>query len=173
MLAGLPARLAHVRAVAAAARQIVTRSNLSDLVVSAAWLHDVGYGDSVAQTGFHSLDGARMLHAMDLPAELVSLVAYHSGAEFEAAERGLEADLQWFARPMQVNLDALTLADLTTSPLGAPVSVDERLAEILTRYSPTDPVHRAVVSSREYLEESASRARDRLELSDIGLGAVL
>ena len=52
------------------------------------WLHDVGYSPDVRVTGFHALDGAVYLRDLGLPPEVVSLVAYHTGAEFEAEERG-------------------------------------------------------------------------------------
>lgn len=62
-------------------------------VVCAAWLHDVGYAESVSVTGFHPLDGGRLLQSLGAPMEIVCLVAYHSGAEFEAEQRGLADDL--------------------------------------------------------------------------------
>ncbi len=61
-------------------------------ILAAAWLHDVGYSPDVSVTGFHALDGAVFLRDLGL-LEVVSLVAYHTGAEFEAEERGLEVDL--------------------------------------------------------------------------------
>jgi hypothetical protein len=88
----------------------------------------------------------------------VSLVAYHTGAEFEAFERGLDSELRVFDRPDQAALDALTLADLTTDPAGGVVGVDERLAEILQRYPADHPVHRAIEKSSPYLRECAQRA---------------
>lgn len=158
-------RWEHVCGVAAAAERIIAASRLSEVVVGAAWLHDVGYTTSVQQTGLHALDGARMIEALGAPADLVALVAYHSGAEYEAAERGLDAELRRYARPQQTSLDALTLADLTTGPTGARVSLPDRLAEILDRYPPTDPVHRAVLRSRDYLAACAARARSRAAVS--------
>ena len=58
--------------------------------------------------------------------------------------------------------DALTFADMTTSPTGQPVSVEERLAEILDRYPPTDPVHRAITESSEQLRAAVARVEARL-----------
>jgi hypothetical protein len=66
-----------------------------------------------------------------------SLVAYHSGACFEAAERGLSRELAELAEPTQELQDVLTLVDMTTSPTGEWVSLDERLREILGRYGKT------------------------------------
>src|SRR6476659_7672817 len=105
-------------------------------------LHDIGYAAEFRQTGMHAIDGARYLRSVDAPEEVVSLVAFHTGAEYEADERGLAHELSRFDRPRQDLLDALILADLTTGPLGQTVSVAERLDDIFDRYRPDDAVHR-------------------------------
>ena len=55
---------------------------------------------------------------------VISLVAFHTGAEFEAEERGLARELATVPRPDQGLLDALILCDLTVSPTGEPVAVE-------------------------------------------------
>ena len=35
--------------------------SLTDDLVAAAWLHDIGYAPELVETGFHPLDGARYL----------------------------------------------------------------------------------------------------------------
>jgi hypothetical protein len=159
MLALTEPRWSHVQGVASAASRIV-RANprVGSAVVDAAWLHDIGYAPSLKKSGFHPLDGARFLAHHGCAAEVVRLVAFHTGAEYEARERGVRGELEQFERPDQARLDALILADLSVSPTGSPVSPDQRIAEILTRYPPTHPVHRAVTRSREYLMECAGRA---------------
>lgn len=133
-----------------------------DAVRIAAWLHDVGYASSVAQTGFHPVDGARFLRAQGVPAVVVSLVAHHTGAAFEAEQRGLADELAAFAAPPRELLDVLTFADLTTAPDGTGTSVAGRLSEILTRYDEGSAVHRAVVASSPVLVAAARRVEDRL-----------
>jgi hypothetical protein len=93
---------------------------------------------------------------------LASLVAYHSGARFEAEERGLVDALAEFAPEDGPVLDALTYADMTTGPAGQRVDLEERIAEILERYPPDDPVHRAVRRSHPILREAVERTRARL-----------
>jgi hypothetical protein len=51
--------------------------------------------------------------------------------------------LAQFPEPDPDQLDVLTLIDMSTSPAGKRVAVSERLDEILDRYPPADPVHRA------------------------------
>jgi HD domain len=133
----LPIRWAHVQGVARAAESIshIVGDDAS-LLISAAWLHDVGYAPAVAKTGLHQLDGARHLrdaeHADNL---LCRLVANHSYAVVEAGNRGLADELTGeFPRVDGLISDALTYCDMTTSPTGEAVDVESRLGEILSRY---------------------------------------
>jgi len=62
-LGGMGDRWRHTQAVAARASSAspAVAPNDRDLLVAAAWLHDIGYADSVADTGLHPLDGAEYL----------------------------------------------------------------------------------------------------------------
>ena len=150
-------RWAHVQLVARTLQRMDV-GRLPDTSVSAAWLHDVGYARQLVHTGMHAIDGAAFLDRAGAPTEVVSLVAFHTGAEFEAEERGLVDALLQFDRPPQDQLDMLILADLLSGPKGQPIAVGDRLDEIPRRYEPHHPVHRAVQRSRPYLEECAARA---------------
>ena len=132
-------------------------------VLPAAWLHDIGYAPELLATGMHSIDGARFLNDAGAPDEVVSLVAFHTGAVFEAEERGLLEQLTQFTAPNEDDLDLLILADLLSSPRGQRVTVPQRLDEILRRYERQHPVHRAVTRSRGHLEQTARRASDRID----------
>lgn len=159
-LAGLPRRLTHVRGVAAVAARISPHfdSDTGDCLVAGAWLHDIGYAPSVRVTGFHPLDGANFVRAQGFDELVVSLVAFHSGAATEATERGI-GGLSDFVEPAREVLDALTFCDLTTGPDGSAVDAHERLDEVLGRYGPDDPVHRAVDSSRDDLLAAVGRVK--------------
>jgi putative nucleotidyltransferase with HDIG domain len=167
-LAGLGARWVHVQRVGVVAEELAQELGVAPVVVAAAWLHDIGYAPTVVSSGFHPLDGARFLADRGAPAELVSLVAHHTGAAAEAEERGLDAELAEFARPDEQQLDVLTLVDLTTGPDGDNVAEPDRINEILSRYAPDHPVHRAVSRSRSSLLASCRRARRALGLPDVG-----
>lgn len=133
----LPQRWAHSQGVGHKAESIADLfGDDADLLVSAAYLHDIGYAPSVAATGLHSLDGARYLRdVVGAEARLCSLVAYHSCAHIEARHRGLADELRAEFEPVRGLLaDALTFCDMTTTPHGEPTDVHARLAEILTRY---------------------------------------
>jgi len=157
-LAVLPSRLAHVRGVAATADSLRRHFDVAtgERLVAAAWLHDIGYAPSVRVTGFHPIDGAIFARREGFDALVVSLVAFHSGAPAEARERGISA-LSAFCEPPQRMLDALTFCDLTTGPDGSEVAPHDRLEEVLQRYDPDDPVHRAVHSARDELLATVER----------------
>lgn len=164
LLPPLGRRWDHVRQVAARAQELSGAVAPEDrlTLVAAAWLHDIGYAPEVVRTGFHPLDGAYFLAERGWPPLIVQLVAHHTGAWSEAAERGLEDELFMFARPPLQLLDAVTAADMTVGPDGSRVSAEGRLAEILTRYDVDDPVHRAITRSAPELLDAVRRTGERL-----------
>ena len=91
LLSPLGNRWRHVRQVAEQARRIVAivPPEDRDLLVAAAYLHDLGYAKSPAVTGFHPLDGARWTRDTGPGGRLACLVAHHSCAVYEARVRGL------------------------------------------------------------------------------------
>lgn len=165
---GLHPRWEHLSGVGRCAEALAERSDLVTLdVVLAAWLHDVGYGPAVKTSGFHPLDGARYLRdEVGVSDEVVRLVAWHTGAAFEAEERGLADELAEFGRPDAQALDVLTMIDLGVSPTGEPIRDVDRVAEILRRYEDGDPVFRAVTRSRSSLLAASTRGKTQLGLAN-------
>jgi predicted hydrolase (HD superfamily) len=156
----LPQRWAHTQGVARQARRLHERlGEDAELLEAAAWLHDVGYSPGLVQTGLHALDGARYLRDIHDESGLLSrLVAFHSGGEVEAEERGLFAVLlAEFPRPPEDLLGALTACDMTTGTDGFALCVEERVVEILRRYEAEHAVHRAVARSGPALIAEAHR----------------
>lgn len=133
----------------------------ADLLIRAAWLHDIGYAPDLAVTGFHPLDGARYLRDVaGADDRLCRLVANHSGAVFEARRRGLNGELtSEFPEVGGLVADTLTYCDMTTSPDGDPVDVDTRLDEILTRYGDDDLIAEAIQEARPEIERSVQTVR--------------
>jgi hypothetical protein len=135
----LPRRWAHSQGVAARTRGLAPVLGAdADLLEAAAWLHDIGYAPGVATTGLHQLDGARYLRdAQHADALLCRLVAHHSCAIIEAGERGLAEVLGLELEPAPRKLSSvLTYCDMTTSPDGELVPVEQRLAEYITATAP-------------------------------------
>ena len=143
----LPHRWAHVQGVAAQARGLAPILGAdADLLEAASWLHDIGYTPDLTMTGFHALDGARYLRdAQHADTVLCRLVAHHSCAIIEAGERGLAGILSSEFDPApDVLASVLTCCDMTTSPDGQPVQVEQRLAEIHDRYGSGHLVSRSI-----------------------------
>jgi len=158
LIAPLGNRWAHIQAVARQARRAaaVLSAEDGDVLVAAAFLHDVGYAPSLNRLGFHPVDGARFLRAHGQE-RLACLVAHHSGARFEAEERGLVDELVAFPVEEGSVMDALVYADMTTGPAGQPMTLDQRVDEIQRRYPPDDPVHRAIVRAQPLLQAAVER----------------
>ena len=137
-------RWQHVQAVAARAEDLAGAALLDrNALVSAAWLHDVGYADELCRTGFHPLDGARFVR--DAGHErLAGLVAHHSASDAEAQERGFTDELAEFPAEDSLVARALTYCDLTTGPTGEEVGVSARLVELAARLGDDDPTVRAL-----------------------------
>jgi hypothetical protein len=161
----LPRRWAHTEGVAAQARSLApVLGRETGLLTAAAWLHDIGYAPDLLDTGFHPLDGARYLgdtvQASDM---LCRLVAHHSCALIEAAQRGLADQLSREFEPARPDLtDALIYCDMTTGPDGQRMLVEERLAEIRARYGPDHPVSRALGWSAPELTGAVTRVTRKL-----------
>jgi HD domain-containing protein len=163
----LPRRWAHSRGVADQATQVGTATRIDgDLLEAAAWLHDIGYASALNVVGFHPIDGARYLRDNgfgDRP--LWTLVAHHTCAPIEAGLRGLTGILAEEFPADAVDtlvLEALTYCDMTTSPDGHRIDVEERIAEILTRYGPDDLVHQAISEAAPLLRRQTETVRTLL-----------
>ncbi|MET7407839.1 HDIG domain-containing metalloprotein [Streptomyces parvulus] len=164
LLPQLGHRWLHTQAVAARAKEATAAVSEADrdLLVAAAWLHDIGCAPELRDTGFHPLDGARHLESLGAPARLVRLIAHHSGAVYEAEQRGLSEELAAYEREDSFVLDALTFADMSAGAAGQSCSFDERIDEILVRYEPGSEVHNAISKVRPYLGAAIERTRRRV-----------
>jgi hypothetical protein len=171
LLGGLDARWRHTQGVARRAAEAAPAVPEADrpVLVAAAWMHDIGYAESLRRSGFHPLDGASYLQEHDWPEPLAGLVAHHSAARFVAAVHGLADPLLAFPADRYADgpvADALTYADQTTGPTGERMDVEDRLAGMLRRHGPDSPnarVHdrrapaiRAAVDRTERILHAAS-----------------
>ncbi|MGI5203266.1 HD domain-containing protein [Spirillospora sp. CA-108201] len=152
----LPRRWAHTQGVARQARTLAPiLGDKADLLEAAAWLHDIGYAPDLVRTGFHPLDGARYLRNIHQADDhLCRLVAHHSCALVEARERGLAESLssEYGMEPPELT-EPLIYCDMTTSPDGENLRVEDRLSEILRRYGDGHLVARSIkVSSPELID---------------------
>lgn len=137
------------------------------MLVSAAWLHDIGYAEELRETDCHPIDGARHLRRSGCDERVVNLVAHHSCARVEASLRGLVSEFaEEFPRPAAEYEDALCYCDMTNGPAGMPVAAHERLDEIQERYGPMHVVTRFVEAARPEILEAVARVEGRLGFSE-------
>jgi hypothetical protein len=135
----------HVQAVTARAALLPFEGDDHERLVAAAYVHDIGYSPELAATRFHPLDGARYLRELGQE-DLACLVAHHTNARHEAELRGIEGYEEEFPYGATLLDTALTFCDLTTSPDGEVISLEDRVAEIVDRYGPDHVVARAVLA---------------------------
>ncbi|QIS10760.1 HD domain-containing protein [Nocardia arthritidis] len=157
----LPRRWAHVQGVA---RRADCASNVvddADLLIAAAWLHDVGYAPELVRTGFHPVDGAEFLTDHGVDERLCALVANHSCAHVESRRRGIALD--WPDERSALR-DALWWADITTSPTGDQTDFDSRIAEIRERYGPNHIVTLSITEATPELAEAVLNTESRLQV---------
>ncbi|HEY9468944.1 MAG TPA: HD domain-containing protein [Propionibacteriaceae bacterium] len=164
-----PRRFSHVRGVAGQAERIAAVVGADgELLVAAAWLHDIGYAPELADAGFHPLDGARFLRRQGADGRLCGLVAHHSCSVIEAEMRGLADELlAEFPREESAISDALIYCDLTTGPDGQRLTAEERLAEIISRYGPDSLVGRFIDQARSEMIDAVRRTEERLRAAGI------
>lgn len=171
LLGSSSARWRHTRAVAHRAAGAVPVVSAADgpVLVAAAWLHDIGYAESLRRSSFHPVDAAWYLQEHHWSPRVVGLVAHHSGARFVAEVRGLGQLLEPFDDPFSVDgpvAEALTYADQTTGPDGQEMDVEKRMADMLRRHGPDSanalcherrgPVLRAAVRATQERMRTAS-----------------
>jgi putative nucleotidyltransferase with HDIG domain len=164
LLDGLADRWAHTVGVAQRAQELAITVDPADreLLLAAAWLHDIGYSTALRTTGFHPLDGAAYLRQHGWPERICGLVAYHSGGLFIARAQNLDHMLDRYPNEQSPVSDALTYADQTVGPKGHPVSLDQRMTEMLARRG-TNSLHAQVHHLREpHLRATAQRVQQRL-----------
>ncbi len=167
LLSSLPDRWAHTQTAAAQAEQAASTVAATDrdLLLAAAWLHDIGYAAPLNDTGFHPVDGARYLRGLGAPMRLAALVAHHSEAELLAEARGLLDELEPFPRERSSVADALSYADMSAGPTGQRMTITARLADIRARHAAEPPRLKAARIRREpLLRAAAARVQRRMTL---------
>ena len=146
----------------AATLTVIVPAEEGEVLVAAAWLHDIGYSPTLRETGLHPLDGAAHLDRHGWSPRISALVAHHSGNRFLAHARGLDDVLSRYPDEQSVVSDALTYADQRIGPYGQHMSIQARLADKITRHGPAS-VQAQVRSERDpYLIAIGERVERRL-----------
>lgn len=153
-LSSLPRRWEHTRGVARQAEHVSGLVDDPELLIAAAWVHDIGYAPDLVRTEFHPIDGAEFLSELGAPERLCALVSRHSCACVEARRRGLT--IEWPDERSALR-DALWWADMTTTPTGRVTDVHCRIREVSERYGPEHVVTLSVTEASEELIAAAMR----------------
>jgi hypothetical protein len=95
------------------------------------------------------------------------LVAHHSGSRYAAHVRGLDDPLAEFDYQENLLSDALTAADQTIGPHGRPMTVSERIDDMLARHGDDSPKARAHPERGPYLSGAARRVAARMESAGV------
>lgn len=174
LLSPLGRRWQHVKAVARLADVVGVALGPGEhgTLRAAALLHDVGYAPTLAVTGFHPLDGGRFVRDQGYE-EISRLVAHHSGARYEATLRGFHYFEDEFPFLDSALDQALTYCDLTTSPAGDRVTLEERVQEIAQRYGAEHTVSRAVNACFPEFERARQATEARMANAGIEVSGSL
>lgn len=161
----LPRRLRHVQATGERAAGLPhVGGDVREVLTIAGLLHDVGYSPELVEVGFHPIDGARFLRSDGWDERVVNLVAHHSCALVEAKRRGLLAELNGqFPRDDSLPHDELCFCDMTTGPDGLLMTIDERLADIQSRYGAGSIVGDSINEAEPALRSAVQRVQIRIE----------
>jgi hypothetical protein len=138
----------------------------ADHLVAAAHLHDIGYAPELRRTGAHQIDGALFVRSFGHE-RLAGLVAHHSAATFELKLRGLDEQLADFPSERSDVSAALIYCDLTTGPTGSPMTLPDRIAEVVGRYGPDSLVALALRLATPDLVEAVDRTELRLRVAGV------
>jgi hypothetical protein len=173
LLRHTPERWTHTQGVGRRAEELADSLLISghrrEVLISSAWLHDIGYSPLVRRSGFHPLDGAWHLDREGWPSEVTACVAHHSGARFVADVRGLSTELGFYRFDDSPVMDLLTYADQTVGPHGVRLDLEARMADMLRRHGPNSPNARAHPRRSTYLRAVAERVQEWLNELQPGL----
>jgi len=160
-LANNPKRVAHVleisRRVRETAEKLGLRGAQLELAECAALLHDIGYWEPIAKTGFHPIDGARFLEEHQEP-ELAAYIIGHSCSPEEgelSGFPGIRQDPSLIAK-------LITYWDVQVKQGGEVVSYSERFADIISRYGEACIVGKANVLAKPRIEQLIREIDDQL-----------
>jgi hypothetical protein len=126
------ARWIHTQGVVLRAQTVLPLvGNDAELLLAAAFLHDIGYALNIRKTGNVGVDGARYLRSVNAPDRLVGLIADHwRNSCLQVVDGSDSLSSEFETEGETVLRDALWWSDLTTNAAGQITSIGERLEEL-------------------------------------------
>lgn len=133
------------------------RPEQRELLVAAAYLHDIGSSAAIAESDCAALEGARHLRLQGLH-ELSRLVAHHTPARTFAISSAQLRDLARYPDPPTPVADALTYSILTSGRRPFGPAGDEQFEEISRWREPMAADLRSAIGSRIDTNAPVARA---------------
>jgi hypothetical protein len=145
-----PTRLEHVRGAGTVAGMVASAlsPHQPEMIIAAAWLHDIGYAPAIARTGFHPVDGALFLAREGWPDPVVFMVAHHSQAAVLAPYYGVQHHMALLEHVHGVADDIITFSDLRAGPNGLGAEPRDRVEDMRRRHADSGVVPRAIREAR-------------------------
>lgn len=158
-------RYQHILGVTQMMKELLPSLSIPDdwksMLITACYLHDIGYSPKLSQYGFHPLDGAIFAAQQQFPKPIVAAVLFHTGA-IESAKEEKDPNILAIYQQHQPLLDEqdqlfiklVTYCDLQTSPTGERITLQERIDEICDRYGHEHQVSQLMIKNQNYYEKT-------------------
>lgn len=151
----------HTLRVVENLKELLVEKGLQDtevyyLLLEAGYLHDIGYSSKLNKENFHPYDGFIYLQEQNYSDAVNYLVLHHTYSKllYNMSNKNTVLDIIYQKNPIQSNyetlLSCLSLADMTSSPTGEKITLNERVEDIAFRYGNDSPItkHAYIVKSK-------------------------
>jgi hypothetical protein len=166
-------RFQHILGVVRCMKLLLPRLDIPNpwkpALLSACYLHDIGYSPNLRQFQFHPLDGAIFAHEHGFSKPVVAAILFHSCA-FEQVQQTRPDLIEVYKinEPLLDKqdlyfIDLVTYCDLHTSSTGQLITFPERVKEVVERYGEDHEVSKLMVENRPYYEKIIARVNNLLK----------
>lgn len=158
-------RLNHIKMVVSNIKELSNLCDLSsksyDILLASAYLHDIGYLNTLNKFNFHAYDGYVYLLNKGFDISVCNLVLHHTYSELlDVITSDTKKEvLDCYRSNKLVNLSSeemylfklLSLADMTSDGKGNKVTIAERIEDIRFRYGKDSIVYNHILEVKNFL----------------------
>ena len=152
-------RYNHTLRVVDRARHLAELNQLTDtdrdLLLQAAYLHDVGYSEVIKFCDYHPVDGFTYLRANSWSKDVQLLTLHHTFSNTLAEMSRTDLTSEYRLNPLPYHLthlfNLLTTADMTSDGKGNIVTIAERVKDVGERHGTDSIVYKHILTVQEYL----------------------
>ncbi|MDQ0418843.1 hypothetical protein J2Z48_003048 [Croceifilum oryzae] len=160
-------RYHHVLGVVERMRELLEKINIPSewkpQLVQTAYMHDVGYNEQLNQHNFHPLDGALFAEEIGIPKPIIAGILFHSDA-YTSVKHTRPDLIEIYDKKYNLLdeidhtfIDLITYCDIHTSPVGAKITLEERVLDVIKRYGEGHEVSNMMLLSQPYYQEVERR----------------